>query len=212
MWTFFHSMRENNSIPRQSGSHALHSANLAHEVSPHGVSCIPAPLSPGDPAPLCANRLRELLDEAGFSAAPVVLCIGTDRLIGDCLGPFLGTLLEKSASDRLNVYGTLSGTVHALNLPETIAQIKKKHPDRAVIAVDASLGAPEHVGSVFVRSGSLRPGAGVRKELPETGDIAITGIVGALGAQPYLNLQTVRLSTIAAMADEICGCILDACL
>ena len=211
MWTLFHSIRENKSAPRQSGSLAL-CPEPAYEASLYNVSCTPAPLSSCETAPLCADRLRGLLDEIGSAATPVILCIGTDRLIGDCLGPFLGTLLERTAEDRLQVYGTLSQAVHALNLPDIITQIKRKHPNRPVIAVDASLGAPEHVGSVFVRSGSLRPGAGVRKELPKAGDISITGIVGALGAQPYLNLQTVRLSTISAMADEICECILGACL
>ncbi len=193
MRTLFHSIKENLFVPRQTGF------------------SLPCPSS-GEPALLCPDRLRLLLNEAGFDGTPVILCIGTDRLIGDCLGPFLGTLLEKAADGRLPVYGTLSCAVHALNLPDINTQIKKKHPGRAVIAVDASLGSSEHVGSVFVRSGSLRPGAGVCKTLPETGDISITGIVGAYGSQPYLNLQTVRLATIAAMADEICGCILDACL
>ncbi len=168
--------------------------------------------SPAESAPLCKDRLRSLLDRSGSDAAPVILCIGTDRLIGDSLGPFLGTMLQKAARDRLPIYGTLAGAVHALNLQDISAQIKRKHPDRTVIAVDASLGSPEHVGSVFVRSGSLRPGAGVCKTLPETGDISITGIVGVYSSRPYLNLQTVRLATIAAMADEICGCILDTCL
>lgn len=177
-----------------------------------GTAFAPACPPSGGPAPLCPDRLRRLLDETGSGDAPVILCIGTDRLIGDCLGPFLGTMLERAAKGRLPVYGTLSDAVHALNLPNINEQIKKKHPHRAVIAVDASLGSPEQVGSVFVRSGSLRPGAGVCKTLPATGDISITGIVGACGSQPYLNLQTVRLSTIAAMADEICRCILDACL
>lgn len=204
MQAIIRSMRKNLSLLRQGT--AVPSA-LPY---PGGTdeTCLPS----NKPAPLCPDRLRRLLDETGSCGAPVILCIGTDRLIGDCLGPFLGTLLERTAEDRLPVYGTLSDAVHALNLPDIYAQIKKKHPHRAVIAVDASLGSPEHIGSVFVRSGSLRPGAGVRKTLPEAGDISITGIVGACDSQPYLNLQTVRLSTIAAMAEEICSCILDACL
>lgn len=143
---------------------------------------------------------------------PVILCIGTDRIIGDCLGPLVGTMLKKEAGERLTVYGTLQETVHALNLPETIMDIKKKHPGRLVIAVDASLGAIENVGSVFVRPRGLKPGAGVAKDLPLAGDIAITGIVGRESCRPYLDLQTARLSTIASMADTICGCILQACI
>ncbi|MDO4322562.1 MAG: spore protease YyaC [Lachnospiraceae bacterium] len=155
---------------------------------------------------------RILADFPVQSIPPVILCIGTDRIIGDCLGPLVGTMLNKSAGKHLPIYGTLQNTVHALNLPETIVQIKKKHSDRIILAVDASLGAYEHIGGVFVRPGPLHPGAGVCKNLPQIGDISITGIANSKSSQPYLDLQTARLSTISSMADMICGCILEACM
>lgn len=46
----------------------------------------------------------------------VFLCIGTDRLTGDCLGPYVGQQLLCNASEKVHVYGTLSHPVHALNL------------------------------------------------------------------------------------------------
>lgn len=141
---------------------------------------------------------------------PVILCIGTDRIIGDSLGPLVGSLLQKSAPDSFLVYGTLSQTVHALNLPSIWAQIKKKHPRSPVIAVDASLGPYDRIGSVFVRPGSVSPGAGVHKDLPPIGDISITGIVGEESRHPYLTLQTSRLSTVARMSEQIAGCLLTA--
>ena len=60
--------------------------------------------------------------------------------------------------------------------------------------------------------GCLYPGAGVCKNLPGVGDIAITGIANSESTRPFLDLQTARLSTVSAMADRICGCILDVCL
>ncbi len=165
------------------------------------------------PCLLTSDCLRELVCVLGPSErSPVILCIGTDRIMGDCLGPLVGTMLERKAKGTLTVYGTLQRTVHALNLPDAILKIKKKHPGRLVIAVDASLGSRENVGTVLLRPWGLRPGAGVAKDLPEAGDIAITGIVGQASCRPYLDLQTARLSTVAAMADQICGCILDACM
>ncbi|MCC8047206.1 MAG: spore protease YyaC [Clostridiales bacterium] len=166
--------------------------------------------------PLCPSLLGQLLDdfEKGGRAActsPVVLCIGTDRIIGDCLGPLTGSLLIERAQGSLLVYGTLQSTVHACNLEETLFQIKKEHPYSTVIAVDASLGRKCRPGSVFVRAGSLKPGMGVRKNLPEAGDISITGITGIQGSQPWLTLQTARLSLIMSMAEEICECILNVC-
>ena len=115
------------------------------------------------------------------------------------------------ASRQLNVYGTLQHTVHALNLEEISIQIQKNHTDCTVIAIDASLGDRSDIGSVFVRAGTLRPGAGVNKNLPQIGDITITGIAGEQSRHPYLTLQTVRLSTVVQMAEQICGCIMEVC-
>lgn len=171
------------------------------------------PSKTANTAVLDSQYLKKLLaDFPAQSIPPVILCIGTDRIIGDCLGPLVGTMLCRAAGKDLTVYGTLQHTVHALNLHETISHIKKKHPDRIIVAVDASLGTYEHIGTVFVRPGCLRPGAGVCKDLPSIGDISITGIANSESSQPYLDLQTSRLATISAMADTICGCILDACL
>lgn len=154
--------------------------------------------------PLTSDRLNDLL---GVSS-PVFLCIGTDRIIGDSLGPMVGSMLERESCGQIPVFGTLQKPVHAMNLHQISEQIKKKHPDRMVIAVDASLGHYKEIGSVYVRSGALRPGAGVSKNLPAAGDISITGIAAPDSQQPYLSLQTARLSTIAAMAETICACIL----
>lgn len=163
--------------------------------------------------PLVPQTLQSLLAACPdvHTAAPVILCIGTDRIIGDCLGPMVGSLLVKEAGSRLPVYGTLQNPVHALNLEEINSRIKREHPGRTTIAVDASLGDPDEVGSVYVCTGGLYPGAGVSKSLPPSGDISITGIAAPQSRQPYLALQTARLSTIASMADTICGCLLSLC-
>lgn len=156
---------------------------------------------------LTTQSLSFLLYKKNITSLPVVLCIGTDRIIGDSLGPLTGSILSK-ALPALPVYGTLENTVHALNLKQVNKQIKKKHPHSLVIAVDASLGSCEHIHSVFVRSGSILPGSGVSKSLPSTGDIAITGIVNTESSHPYLTLQTSRLSIVAEMAWQIADCLL----
>lgn len=182
--------------------HSLTAPAVLHGYLPQASIC---PLQPA--------LLHSLICKVSTTnSAPVILCVGTDRMIGDCLGPMVGSRLEREAGGRLPVYGTLKNTVHALNIRDVNMHIKKKHPDSIVIAVDASLGSSEQIGSVYVHSGCLHPGAGVNKKLPAIGDIAITGITNAESRQPYLALQTARLSTIADMADIICGCIQAVCL
>lgn len=160
--------------------------------------------------PLTADILYRLLSASGISSPPVILCIGTDRIIGDSLGPLTGSILEKKCAGHLAVYGTLQKTAHALNLAQVNAVIKKKHPDSPVIAIDASLGTSDQIGSVFIRSGSLTPGSGVQKTLPPSGTVSITGVVNEESSHPYLALHTARLSTVAEMAEQIADCILEA--
>ena len=133
----------------------------------------------------------------------VFLCIGSDRVTGDCLGPYIGHSLSSLQIPGIFVYGTLSEPVHALNLKETDKQLKAAHPSALVIAIDAALGTKKHLGYVTIANGALYPGAGVQKELPPVGDIHITGIVNIAGVLEQLTLQTTRLSTVISLADTI---------
>lgn len=139
----------------------------------------------------------------------VVLCIGSDRVTGDSLGPLVGYKLGACPLPGLTVYGSLEQPVHALNLNETIEKIKSTHTDACIIAVDASLGSEDHLGYVTLSKKALRPGAGVDKKLTAIGDIAITGIVNTSGAYEHLVLQTTRLGSVMRLADCIAGGILN---
>ena len=133
----------------------------------------------------------------------VFVCIGSDRITGDSLGPLVGHSLSRQGLSSAYVYGTLSNPVHALNLRETIEEINLRHPDSLVIAVDASLGTRKHTGCLTISRGALEPGLGVKKKLPPVGDISITGIVNSAGNFDHFNLQTTKLSTVVRMADAI---------
>lgn len=130
----------------------------------------------------------------------VLLCIGTDRSTGDCLGPLVGSQLSSEKQNFFHVYGTLDQPVHAANLQEYIGMIRKNHGNPLVVAVDACLGSPENVGCINICDGPLQPGAGVNKNLPPVGDIYITGIVNVGGFMEYLVLQNTRLNLVMKMA------------
>lgn len=135
----------------------------------------------------------------------IFLCIGSDRATGDCLGPIIGYKLSKYKKlHNYYVYGTLEEPVHAKNLKETIHMIYRKHEDAFIIAIDASLGKSNHIGYITLGEGPLKPGAGVDKDLPEVGDIFITGIVNFSGLLDNMLLQTTRLNVVMSMADQIC--------
>ncbi len=139
----------------------------------------------------------------------VILCIGSDRITGDCLGPICGQKLSRLKARKSFVYGTLTQPVHALNLSDTLVMILARHPAALILAIDASLGAEHHLGFISAGIGPLVPGAGVKKELPAVGDLFITGIVNQSGMFDRFLLQTTRLSTVLGLADTITLGILD---
>jgi len=139
----------------------------------------------------------------------VLLCIGTDRITGDSLGPIIGHNLTKHrtfgrhAYIRPAIYGTLESPVHAKNLSITLDIIHSRHRRPLIVAVDASLGRPQSVGFVTIGVGTLSPGAGLKTVLPDVGDIYVTGIVNRSGEANLSALQNTRLALVIKLADII---------
>ena len=138
----------------------------------------------------------------------IILCIGSDRITGDSLGPLIGQQLSRYRWKNIHIYGTLDAPVHALNLESTLSGIKKRHPSALILAVDASLGSQKHIGYITAGTGPIHPGSGVHKNLPAVGDLYITGILNASGSFEHFLLQTTRLSFVVQMADTITDGIL----
>lgn len=135
-----------------------------------------------------------------------MVCVGTDRAVGDSLGPLVGTSLKSLRLPGLLVLGTLDRPVHAENLDEAILEAKEASSRPLVIAVDACLGRPERVGTVALVAGALRPGAGVGKSLPPVGHVSLLGIVGVMDVVRWRNhtlLWTVHLPLVREMAGLI---------
>ena len=136
----------------------------------------------------------------------VMLCIGTDRITGDCLGPLVGHLIREQHS-HIPVYGTLEHPVHAKNVEGTLATIQQDYPDACIIAVDACLSQKEKPGTIVVQHGPLRPGDGIGRKLPPVGHISIIGVVNTLGTNKLEILKCTRLHTVMDMAEQISSSI-----
>ncbi|MGE6257608.1 spore protease YyaC [Heyndrickxia sporothermodurans] len=137
----------------------------------------------------------------------IIVCIGTDRSTGDSLGPLTGTFLQEKGPISFSVYGTLDDPIHAVNLEEKLSMIYKDHTNPFVIAIDACLGKLKSVGMIQVMDGPVKPGAGVKKDLPSVGNMHITGIVNVSGFMEFFVLQNTRLNLVVKMAKTIAGSI-----
>lgn len=133
----------------------------------------------------------------------VIVNIGTDKCIGDSLAPFVGSILKDKYPCAKNVEGTIENPIHALNVVTAIEQVRFKYDRPFVIGIDACLADEADVGEIHLRTGCIRPGRGVGKNLACVGDISIVGMVSDSGNSVPFTQRPIRLSFIIQMASKI---------
>ena len=139
---------------------------------------------------------------------PTVVCVGSDLVLGDSLGPLVGTMLKKMNAPCY-VYGTLTHPVTAKEIMITKNYVKKTHPECYLIAIDAAVGDSGDVGQIKVERGGLRPGLGVDKKLGSIGDISVIGVVAGRSLKNYDLFNLTRLNLVYKMAESIASGIID---
>lgn len=157
---------------------------------------------------IVAEKLKEIVGDAILSErTPVFLCIGSDRYVGDSLGPLVGTMLAESGFS-FPVYGTLAEPIHAFNLKGTLKEIRKQYKKPFIIGIDALVGEKEEVGHVIFKEGPLTPGKALEKILPQVGDCHFVGVVNYIDPLPASQfLNDTRLYTVMTLAKAIVSVI-----
>lgn len=146
---------------------------------------------------------KELVPNIKSNRPIIILCIGTDRSTGDCLGPLVGEKLRFLVRNNVVLYGNLERPVHAKNLCDIINEINSNYTNPFIIAVDACLGSIQNVGNIIIERKALWPGSAMNKDLPHVGDLSITGVVNLSGTLEFMVLQNTRLYTVMMLADII---------
>ncbi|MBO4990112.1 MAG: spore protease YyaC [Clostridia bacterium] len=147
-----------------------------------------------------ARAIRQNLQ--GEKEKPVVICIGSDLVIGDSLAPLVGTMAkEKGLSVFL--YGTLHSTVTAKEVPYLRRYLETMNPKGKRIVIDAAVGERSELGFIKCRQKPTFPGRGVQKNLGSIGDLSILGIVTERSIFSQTISDLVRLKLVYAMAQTI---------
>ncbi len=134
---------------------------------------------------------------------PVFLCIGTEKVFSDSLGPRVGTLLNQNMSTPCFVYGMCGQNVTAENLLHGFQFVKKVHPNSQIVVVDAAVGTHEQIGCVQISDGGIVPGAATNKNLPSVGDVGIIGIVADRGMEDFYTLNSSKQRLVNQVAQFI---------
>lgn len=135
----------------------------------------------------------------------IIFCIGTPKLVGDSLGPRIGTKLNNLENFGVPIYGTLDSPIHALNIKVKLAEVQKLHLGKIIIAIDASVGTPLLVGGVYIENKPLMTGKGLNKVLPLVGDYVIKGCMGIYKYDVAVTLN--NLNTSDSFVDEMADTI-----
>ncbi|MBO7187631.1 MAG: spore protease YyaC [Clostridia bacterium] len=145
-----------------------------------------------------------LLDYNEDNNLPIIVCIGSDLVLGDSLGPLVGTFLKQKGVGAY-IYGTLNAPITAKEIDNIKIYLKKVHPNSAVIAVDAAVGGESDVGIIKINPFGLKPGLGVDKDLSIIGDISIVGVVASRSIRNENLFNLTRLNFVYKMAGVIAG-------
>ena len=137
----------------------------------------------------------------------VILCIGTDRIIGDSFGPLVGNELKKlinNRTDNVEIIGDLDSPISNIKIDKELEKIYFRHKDPYIIMIDAALGKKDDIGKVIIKRKGVKYGS-VFNNKKIIGDISILGIVGKNYNNSFCNfniLQNVSLNMVMKMAEE----------
>lgn len=135
----------------------------------------------------------------------VVICIGSDKVSGDMLGPLVGSSLREKYHLPYPVYGAVGESVNGINLEEYLEMISVRHGESRIIAVDAALGKGEDVGRIRLKKGGIKAGGALDRAGEKVGDVGIVGVV-AEERDPkdvYAALLGVPFSLVEELAKRI---------
>lgn len=141
-----------------------------------------------------------------YNEDPIFLCIGESKLVSDCIGAVVGTMLTSTYQIPCYVYGNLTYNITNENLESFFSFVKKEHPNKPIVIIDSGLGSLEQVGTV-VFTQSARVGALTNPNAKIIGDCQLLGMVNTSGINSLLFLKSVKLKTAIQMSSFLAKAI-----
>ena len=109
----------------------------------------------------------------------VILCIGTNKLIGDSIGPVVGQKLkEENIQEKICIYVDMKQTINFKNAKQVIEKIFKIYEKPFIITIDSALGKQTMINKIVVNKGIIRIGKSLGRSICYPSHITIKGVVG----------------------------------
>lgn len=138
------------------------------------------------------------------------VCIGNGKIIGDSLGPLIGTVLEKNKrliqnNVKIDVIGTFENPILYYNVEEFIKNIDSQDYSEIVI-IDSALGSKENIGKVMITPAEILIGVGVNRGRMVKGYIILKGVVGINYnniSRNLIELESVEAKQVEKIASKM---------
>jgi len=130
------------------------------------------------------------------------LCIGTEKISGDALGPIVGTMLREKYKLPYPVLGTEENPINGKNVGEYKRLIKERFPNHKVIAIDSAVGEEKDLWTIKIKEGGVRAGGALSPENEYFGEIGILAVVAQKG-NVLQNLMLSPYPKVLALAERI---------
>ena len=124
----------------------------------------------------------------------VILCVGTNKIAGDCIGPIVGKKLGRLLNNNSNVVvlGNCKSTLNFNNAKNIWEQVKKDYSNPFIITVDAALGKKEMINKIVTSTGYIKIGSALGNGTYYPSHINIKGVVGEYSNDLQENIKTLK--------------------
>lgn len=119
------------------------------------------------------TMINEIINHKFFKKCKdiAVVCIGSSKVIGDSLGPMVGTLL--SGRGFRNIFGSMCNPIDATNV-SLYSNTLPVSKDAMIIAIDAIHSySDSEIGEISIIHAPIKPAEAFRSDLPEIGHLGI---------------------------------------
>lgn len=159
-------------------------------------------------------ELGNIINTKGKNNNLIFLCIGTNKVVGDCLGPFVGSYLKQTLGKNHNVriLGDLKNDITYDKIQYVVRSIKNEYKNSLIIVVDSALSSNENIGKVFVQNRGLRYAESLKKQNSVIGNISIKAVVGKNSNNSIKNfkiLKGISIEKIELMSNFVASGIID---
>lgn len=104
------------------------------------------------------------------------VCIGTNKVLADSVGPIVGTYLKEKLNKNLIIGDCNKNVCKRTHLIYNYLKIKNKY----IVAIDSAIASPKLIGEIFITQKPIQMGMASNNEKGKVGNLGIKIAISSL--------------------------------